>query len=162
MSEGEQLDEFVEGLDYPVFVVTATDGEDRGGCLVGFATQASIDPARFLVGLSKANATTRVVADVEFLAVHRLGRDQLELARLFGEESGDWTDKLAEVRWSEGPHGVPVLADAAAYLVGRIIDRFDLGDHIGMLLEPVTAQRMAADATLMFTDVQDLDAGHPA
>ena len=44
-----QFDAFVGGLDYPVFVVTAAHGEERSGCLVGFATQASIDPPRMLV-----------------------------------------------------------------------------------------------------------------
>src|SRR5215208_7631728 len=33
----------VAQLDYPMFIVTAAAGEERGGCLVGFATQASID-----------------------------------------------------------------------------------------------------------------------
>ena len=76
MSEDVGLDDFVEGLDYPVFVVTAASGEERDGCLVGFATQASIDPPRLLVCLSKENRTTRIAQDAEVLAVHALGADE--------------------------------------------------------------------------------------
>ena len=57
---GPGLDDFVAGLDYPVFVVTAASGDERDGCLVGFSTQTSIDPPRLLVCLSKANRTTRI------------------------------------------------------------------------------------------------------
>ena len=44
-------------LEYPMFIVTARFGEERLGCLVGFATQASIDPPRFAVCLSHTNRT---------------------------------------------------------------------------------------------------------
>jgi len=50
-------------LDPPMFVVTvvAEDGE-RSGCLIGFATQRSIRPARFLVCVSVRNRTAAVIA----------------------------------------------------------------------------------------------------
>src|SRR5688572_5063739 len=45
------LDPFLTGLDGPMFVVTAAHPESgaRAGCLVGFATQCSIDPDLFVV-----------------------------------------------------------------------------------------------------------------
>ena len=46
---GERFHALVSGCDYPMFIVTAAAGADRDGCLVGFACQASIDPARLLV-----------------------------------------------------------------------------------------------------------------
>src|SRR5262249_20886024 len=55
MSEFEEL---MTSVDYPMLVVTvrAANG-DQDGCLVGFATQCSIDPAHYLVLLSKQNRT---------------------------------------------------------------------------------------------------------
>src|SRR5688500_11613792 len=37
-------------LDYPLYIVTTTANDDgeRSGCLIGFATQCSIHPPRFL------------------------------------------------------------------------------------------------------------------
>ena len=46
------FNELMSVLDYPMLIVTARAGDERDGCLVGFATQASIDPPRFLVGIS--------------------------------------------------------------------------------------------------------------
>jgi len=162
LSTGE-FDAFIEGLDYPMFVVTTTDGTERSGCLVGFTTQTSIDPPRFLVCLSEKNHTFRVAQGASWLAVHRLGREQHPLAEVFGGETGDETDKFAEVRWRTGPDGVPVLLDAPAYLVGRILERRSLGDHVGFLLEPVALDAVDDEPEpLTLDDVEDVDPGHPA
>jgi flavin reductase (DIM6/NTAB) family NADH-FMN oxidoreductase RutF len=40
----------VGSLEYPMFIVTARAGDERLGCLVGFATQTSIDLPRFAMG----------------------------------------------------------------------------------------------------------------
>ena len=112
---------FVGALDYPMFVVTATDGAEHSGCLVGFTTQTSIDPPRFLVCLSEKNHTFRVAQGAQVLAVHWLGGDQHRVAEVFGGETGDQSDKFAHVRWRPGPAGVPVLEDCPAYVVGRVL-----------------------------------------
>ncbi|MGZ6733305.1 MAG: flavin reductase family protein [Nocardioides sp.] len=161
---GPGLDDFVAGLDYPVFIVTAASADERDGCLVGFSTQTSIDPPRLLVCLSKANRTTRIARHARVLAVHVLGEDGHALAERFGGETGDEVDKLAGVDWHPGPEGVPLLEDCPRHLVGRVIERLDLGDHIGHLLAPVgvdAAEDENGDA-LSLQDVADIEAGHSA
>ncbi len=151
-------------LDYPMFVVTTRVGDDRAGCLVGFSSQVSIAPSRFLVGLSKKNHTFRV-ADVgaTHLAVHLLAKDRRDLARLFGSTTGDRIDKFGRCAWRDGPEGLPILVDAAAWFVGRILDRFDLGDHVGHLTEPVAGSAPDRFGDLVtFADVKDLEPGHEA
>ena len=93
----------VGDLDYPMFIVTACADGERSGCLIGFATQASIDPSRFLVCLSHKNRTYRVAQGAELLGVHFVPEEQAELAELFGGETGDEVDKFARVRVGAGP-----------------------------------------------------------
>ena len=62
--------ELVSELDYPMFIVTCADARERAGCLVGFATQCSIDPPRFLICLSDKNRTYRVARGTDVLVVH--------------------------------------------------------------------------------------------
>ena len=50
------FEDLVGDLEYPMFIVTAPGPL---GCLVGFTTQASIDPARFIICLSHKNRTFR-------------------------------------------------------------------------------------------------------
>lgn len=163
MKPDTAFDDFVDVLDYPMFVVTVQADGESGGCLVGFATQASIDPPRFLVGLSTENRTTAIARTATHLAVHLLPREQLKVAELFGGETGDAVDKFERCEWHVGPEGAPVLDSALAWFVGEIIARFDMGDHVGHLLAPVAGGASgAAGRPVFFDDVKDLDPGHGA
>lgn len=153
---------FLEGLDYPVYVVTTTDGTERSGCLVGFGTQVSIDPPRMLVCLSVRNHTFRVAQGAELLAVHILGPDQRSLSELFGEETGDEIDKFSRCSWHPGPGGVPLLAGVLRLFVGRVLAQVPLGDHTGFLLDPVLVAAPSPREGLTLEDVKDLEAGHDA
>jgi flavin reductase (DIM6/NTAB) family NADH-FMN oxidoreductase RutF len=159
----DAFEKLVSMLDYPMYVVTTRAGEESAGCLVGFSSQVSIHPQRFLVGLSKRNHTYRVAKGAEHLAVHLLARRHSELARLFGSETGDRTDKFARCEWKPGPHEMPILADAAGWFVGEVLSRHDLGDHVGFLLQPVAGDAPERfDQLVTFADVKDLEPGHEA
>jgi len=146
-----------------MFVVTTRADGDPSGCLVGFATQISIHPTRFLAGVSKTNHTCPVAARSDYLAVHVLARRHIGLARLFGGQTGDQVDKFDHCSWHTGPRGMPILDDAAAWFVGKTLQRIDLGDHIGYLLEPVTGAVIERSADLVgMADVADLEPGHKA
>jgi flavin reductase (DIM6/NTAB) family NADH-FMN oxidoreductase RutF len=159
----EPFDKVMSLLDYPMYVVTTRAGDEISGCLVGFTSQVSINPARFLVGLSKRNHTYRVAQHADYLAVHLVPREHCELARLFGSETGDEIDKFARCDWTPGPHGLPVLQNAAGWFGGKVLDRYDLGDHVGFLLEPVAGSAPDTFEQLVtFSDVRDLEPGHEA
>src|SRR3954464_10739812 len=138
-------------LDYPMFIVTtvADDGE-RSGCLIGFATQISIKPPRFLAGLSHKNHTYGVAQRAEHLAVHFVPADGEAIAELFGSETGDEIDKFERWDWHEGPGGVPIVEDLPNWFVGRIVGRLDGGDHDAMILEPLAGERQAEEEELTF------------
>ncbi|BBW99750.1 oxidoreductase [Mycolicibacterium moriokaense] len=159
----EAFEKLVSNLDYPMYVVTTRAGEERSGCLVGFTSQVSIGPPRFLVGLSEKNHTYRVARHATHLAVHLLPRRHRELARLFGSETGDHVDKFSRCGWRQGPHGMPILDDAAGWFVGEVLNRYALGDHVGFLLEPVDGDAPDSFEQLVtFSDVRDLEPGHEA
>jgi flavin reductase (DIM6/NTAB) family NADH-FMN oxidoreductase RutF len=152
----------VAELDYPMFVVTAAAGDRRAGCLVGFTTQTSIHPQRFLACISRKNHTYAVACDADVLVVHLLSRAprERELAELFGAETGDHVDKFARTAWQPGPNGVPLLDDLPNRFVGRVLDRIDLGDHVGFLLEPVEVEKGEELDGLGFQDVRGIEPGH--
>jgi flavin reductase (DIM6/NTAB) family NADH-FMN oxidoreductase RutF len=150
-------------LDYPMLIVTTSDGRHRAGCLVGFSTQCSIDPPRLIVFISNKNFTYRVAQRAEALAVHVVPSGAEGLARLFGEETGDQVDKFERCSWEPGPLGVPVLPECGDRLVGRIVDRFEPqgADHAGFVVEPtdVTAE---GGSFSPFSRAQLFEPGHEA
>lgn len=160
---GERFDDLMSMLDYPMLVVTTQCDGHRSGCLVGFSTQASIEPQRFLVGMSKSNHTCKVASRSGHLAVHLLSRHQHGLAELFGGQTGDQINKFDHCSWREGPYGMPILEDAIAWFVGRTLDRIDFGDHLGYLLEPLSAWTSEnSEELLSLSDVGDIQPGHEA
>jgi flavin reductase (DIM6/NTAB) family NADH-FMN oxidoreductase RutF len=160
---GSRLDQLLGQLDYPMYIATTSAGGVNAGCLVGFASQVSIHPGRFLACLSKKNHTMTVATAATHLAVHLIRADDLALAHLFGEETGDQIDKFTQCRWSPGPENMPLLDDAAAWFIGRIEARIDLGDHVGQLLVPVQVEfRPPLGPLVSFADVRDFHPGHDA
>ena len=148
-------------LDYPMIVVTTAAGEERSGCLVGFSTQCSIDPAHYAVFISKKNQTADVAARAETIVVHVLRPEDKALARLFGEETGDEIPKFEQCSWHAGPGGAPVL-DSCDWFAGRILERVDAGDHVLHILDITDEGRATRtdQGVLGFQDVRDLEAGH--
>jgi flavin reductase (DIM6/NTAB) family NADH-FMN oxidoreductase RutF len=154
--------DLVGDLDYPMMIVTAAAGVEKAGCLVGFATQCSIDPPLFAVWLSRNNHTFRVAQKADVLAVHFPSSEDLGLAALFGGETGDEVDKFARCRWREGPGHAPVLEDCARWFTGRILERIPTEDHVGFLLRPVEAATGPWAGQLRFQSARHISPGHEA
>ena len=162
MTDATPFDRFAESLDGPMLIVTAAAADGPAGCLVGFATQTSIDPPRFLVCLSRPNRTARVAEHAEHLCVHLVPRSNRRLAERFGGVTGDEADKFAGVAWTAGPYGLPVLEECPRWFAGRILGRFDLGDHVGYLLDPQVGSIRPAGPPLMLQQTDSIEPGHPA
>jgi flavin reductase (DIM6/NTAB) family NADH-FMN oxidoreductase RutF len=158
----ETFVELTGRLNYPMLLVTtATDGE-RSGCLVGFSTQCSIDPPRFIVCLSDKNHTTRIASTAAALAIHFPPAEALDLAELFGSETSDEIDKFSLCQWHVGPLGLPIIDECRRWFVGTILERQKLGDHVTFILKPIEVCDDGADDTLTFSDVEHLEPGHDA
>ncbi len=153
------FDRLVETLDYPVYIVTTAAQNQTSGCLVGLATQCSIDPPRFLACISKKNRTLEMARRADVLAVHVVDEKDRHLAELFGGETGDEVDKFARVSWHYA-HGVPILDSCKRWFAGTILGRISLGDHVGFLLEPIDAEKAAVSEQLTFQEARDIEPGH--
>ena len=128
----------VGDLEYPMFIATARAGEERLGCLVGFTTQASIDPPRFIVCLSHNNRTYRHGRDAPVLGVHAVPPTP-PTSRSSSAARPATNGQVRPLHWHDGPEGVPILDRCENWFVGRVLERWDAGDHDAFLLEPVAA-----------------------
>ena len=154
--------QLVAQLDYPMFIATVATERERAGCLIGFATQSSIHPPRFLAGISDKNRTFRVAREADSMAIHLVPERATDLAELFGGETGDDIDKFERCDWRPGPGGVPLLDGCPNRFVGRILERIDFGDHVGLVLEPTFAEADEESAQLGFHRAQRIEPGHEA
>jgi flavin reductase (DIM6/NTAB) family NADH-FMN oxidoreductase RutF len=163
MSAGDAFERIAQTLTSPVVIVTVAARGERDGCLVGFSTQCSIDPVRYLVCLSTKNRTWELARDADAVVVHMLHDSSADraLARRFGEETGFETDKFDGCDWKAGSDGTPIL-NGCDWFMGRIVDRTNFGDHVGLVLEVGTGHATrTSERYLDFLAVRDFDAGNP-
>jgi flavin reductase (DIM6/NTAB) family NADH-FMN oxidoreductase RutF len=152
--------------DPALLIVTAAEGGRREGCLVGFSTQVSIDPAWHLVCVSEKNRTHELALRADLVGIHAVPAGRRDLAALFGGETGDELDKFERCEWSEGPEGVPLLDACPMRYVGRVVERIALGDHTGVVLEAAGAPGPPAEAPregpLRLSEAERIEPGHEA
>lgn len=159
----DDLDAFCTRVDYPYYIVTVRSPDDEmSGCLAGFVSQCSIRPPQFLVCISKENHTLGVASRSRGMAIHLLGDDQLELARLFGHQTGDVVDKFSRCDWRLGTTGAPLLVEAAATLEGDVLGHFSVGDHEAFMLRALRSVAGSHDGLLTRRASPMLQPGHPA
>jgi flavin reductase (DIM6/NTAB) family NADH-FMN oxidoreductase RutF len=156
------VDDFLASLNYPLLVVTTANSQTRAGCLVGFATQCSVEPLLLLVCVSDKNRTCRVAEDAEGLAIHAISENERDLAELFGGETGDEIDKFEHCEWSAGPLNLPILDRAAGWIAATIEGRFEAGDHVAHLVQPVEAELRRSFEPLRTRSGAEIDPGHDA
>lgn len=160
---GESFDDMMAMLDTPAFVVTTQVDGHPSGCLVAFATQTSVQPPSFMVGLPLGDPIHEVASKSDNLAVHVLPRSQHALAELFGREPDEQADPFARCAWRGGPLGMPILHDAAAWFVGRTLSRSEVADHVAYLVEPVAVWAPQSSEELLYlSDLDGVDPGQEA
>jgi flavin reductase (DIM6/NTAB) family NADH-FMN oxidoreductase RutF len=149
-------------IDAPMTVVTAANGAERSGCLVGFWTQCSIHPVRCVIMLSKANHTYRVARFAPTLAVHVLRDHDRGLAERFGAQSVDEVDEFDGLAWNVGPGGAPVL-EGVDWFAGTVGQAYDVGDHVAVVIDVLTnvgTHGRAPEPQLSSRAVAAVPAGH--
>lgn len=126
------IDAALRLIDREIWVITAADGERRGGLVATWVSTASIDRDRpvLLAGIAPNHFTAELVQASGAFAAHLLRPDQSAVAWNFAAGSGRDRDKLASVECSRGQTGSPLLADCLAWFDCRVFARYDAGDRL--------------------------------
>ena len=118
-----------------VTAVTAVNDERPVGMAIGSFTSVSLEPplVAFLPG--KESGSWAEIRDSGSFCVNIMGQDQMEVCGVMASRSDD---KFANVAWSPGPSGSPVITGSIAYIDCEIEAIHDGGDHdivVGRVIE---------------------------
>jgi flavin reductase (DIM6/NTAB) family NADH-FMN oxidoreductase RutF len=147
-------------IESPMTIVTAANGVERSGCLVGYWTQCSTDPVRCVVMLSKEDHTYRVARFAPTLAVHVLRDGDQVLAERFRSDTGEDDDQFTGLAWNVGPGGAPVL-EGVDWFAGTVGQVYDVGDHVAVIIDVLSnvgSHGRAHEAQLSARDVEAVPA----
>lgn len=124
-------DEFRAALGMFATGVTIVTTRSASGSLIGLTASSfntvSLEPPLVLWSLSRNAASMPALRTGSHYAINILAADQMELAQRFATKD---VDRWAEVDFSAGAGGAPVLAGAAASFECFNRSRYDEGDHV--------------------------------
>lgn len=119
-----------------VTVITTQRGAERFGVTVSAVTSLSMDPPMLLVCLNQRLVAAEAIDEVGVFGVNILGQKHAALATQFATRQ---PDKFSGVDLIEGETGVPIIADAFAWLECRVLQRVDVATHAVFMAEVQTA-----------------------
>jgi|SRR5262245_26654184 len=131
MTKTEEIDSALRLIDREVWIITAADGQRRGGLVATWISTASIDRERpvLLAGLGPNHFTTELVQSSKAFAAHLLRTQQTDLAWDFARDSGRNRDKFANLGVETHETGSPILTNCLAWFDCRVFARYDAGDR---------------------------------
>jgi len=139
----------LSGLRQFPAAVTTNDGGRSNGLITLSAGTASIisEAPRVEIGITKYNFSHDLVLNSGVFAMHLLGSGDLldrslRIIQTLAGSSGRDGDKMNSLATSEGVTGVPILADALAYVEGRVIGALDLEENTIFVADVVAAGRL--------------------
>ncbi|MCE7001285.1 flavin reductase family protein [Kibdelosporangium philippinense] len=87
------------------------------------------------------------LTNADSFAVHLLHADHTDLADLFARTNADRF--AASTHWESDVDGVPHLLDAPVRLRCRTVQRLSVGDHVGVIGEPLDIAHLAETQPLL-------------
>lgn len=153
-----ELAELFRRLTCGVYVIGVTDGTHHNAFTAAWIMQVSFDPLLVAMSINPQHTSYSLLEKGGVFSVNVLRRDQIELARHFGTQSGSQTDKLKDVNWHTGLSGVPLLDETMACMECRVVSTMLAGDH-QLVLAQVTDGELFDDQAvpLTYAETDDMD-----
>ena len=143
-------------LSYGLYIVSSVAEGRRGGQVANAVMQLSSSPPLVGVCLNKENYTHSLVSTSGLMGLSVLSESApMELIGLFGFRSSRDVDKLAQVKWMEGPQGLALVTEhALATMALKVVKTLDVGTHTLFVGELLLAKVLAQGQPLTYAQYQ--------
>lgn len=131
-----------------VAIITAqrADGSPVGFTATSLASLAAVPPlATFNMALSASSWPA--IAETDRVVIHTLGVRNKGAAQKL---AGDNASRFDGEHWYRGPHGLPIIKDTTAWVVGRIIERFTVHNSALVVVQIEQGRLGEDDAPLLY------------
>lgn len=136
-------------MSYGVYIVSSMNGAQPTGCVANSAMQVTNEPNVIAVSINHANFTNRCIKESGMLSLSILSEaTNPALIGTFGFHSGSDTAKYRDVDFFYS-QGMPVVKDACAYVVAKVLSHVELSTHTVFFAELIEAQNLECSAPPM-------------
>jgi 3-hydroxy-9,10-secoandrosta-1,3,5(10)-triene-9,17-dione monooxygenase reductase component len=139
----DALGRFTTGVAF----ITATPGGEPAGLIVNSLVSVSLDPPLVSFCPSRSSLTWSRMRRTRRFGVNVLGRVHEPFAR---RATPAGTDRFADLDWTLGDGGVPLITDALATLECEIVAEHPAGDHWIVVGRVEDARLAPLDEPLVF------------
>lgn len=128
-------------ISYGLYVLTTAHETTVNAITCNWVTQISFKPLLVLVAVEETSFSRQLLQKSGVFALNLLDQDQSHLARRMAVPSRLNPHKLAGVSHQLGVTGVPLLAEALAYLECELRQTLEVdGDHVLFIGEVISGQ----------------------
>ncbi len=140
----------MNNISYGLYILTASNGGQSGGCVINTLQQVTSSPNRVAVTVNKANFTGYMIRQSGAFNVSMIDESgEFSLFEHFGFTSGRWSNKFYKFVYKRAENGIPFVPEhTCAYLSGQVVQTVDLGTHT-MFIADVTAGEVLSDKPAM-------------
>jgi flavin reductase (DIM6/NTAB) family NADH-FMN oxidoreductase RutF len=121
--------DLLRALTSPIVAITTRRGDELNGMIVNSAMRASLSAEKPHVSayVHKFNYSHDTIFETGRMVLHVLHREQMEVVYSLGFRSRREHDKMAEIPYREGLHGLPILDDCYASFECDVVNVMDTG-----------------------------------
>jgi len=117
-------------IPYGVNVVTVRADNRVNGFAVSWLSQCSFSPPLVMLGVKRGGLSYELLDQGRVFAVNFLGSEQAEIAEKFFQPVEYTDSRMADLSYSNGVTGAPVLKDAVAHIECEVERFLNVGgDH---------------------------------
>lgn len=110
-----------------VAVITALtpDGRPVGFTATSLASLAAVPPLATF-NMARTASSWSAIEQTDRVAIHMLGQHDFAVATIM---AGDNAHRFDGNHWEAGPHGLPILTNVTAWMVGTIVARTSVAEN---------------------------------
>lgn len=110
-----------------VAVITALtpDGRPVGFTATSLASLAAVPPLATF-NMARTASSWPAIEQTDRVAIHMLGQEDFAVAQIM---AGDNAHRFDGDHWEPGPHGLPILKNVTAWMVGTIVARTHVANN---------------------------------
>ena len=124
----------VEKMSYGLYIITSIkeNGQQINGQCANTAFQLTTNPPQIAICINKNNFTHEFITQSKVFAISILGKNNIDMAKHFGYNSGRNMDKFKNVTYTQGKNLCPIIKDSVGFLECFIENEskiIDVGTH---------------------------------
>jgi flavin reductase (DIM6/NTAB) family NADH-FMN oxidoreductase RutF/rubredoxin len=138
----KKIQEALFNISYGLYVVGSAWKDKINAQICNTVFQVTSDPMQVMVGINKKNLTYEYITNSGIITIGILGQDGHDLVKHFGFQTGHQVDKFADMKYSVGVTGGPLVEGCIAYLEGRAASdkTLDAGTHSVFLIKIIAGE----------------------